>query len=382
ALIGGIRLVMGLVTALLVTAPLGAAPLGASPPQDPATPSGASQATGESLPWLAGVGARLQLRHTWETPEDRHTTAVQRGRIWARGEAQDRFTYLLQAEVAGSSIRLLDAQLSTPVVGPIHLTVGQGKAPFGRQQLNSSGALSLVDRSLADGRFTPARRAGIKVHGMSSNGRVTWAAGRFEARGVGDDPGISGRSMTAGRIVATPFGPYPAVESALGIPDGPRLALGVAGLTTTEDRGGKAVGLTRWNAETALRAGRVQVVSELFREVPGTSGEAAHLAESSEVERVWPRAWGGYVQMGVLVRSLSHEVVARHSWIRADSLETEERESLGGGNQGDSFETGIGYTRYLDGHRAKLQGDVHRLRETASGATGTRIRLQVTLTLW
>jgi len=361
---------------------LAASPAGASPPQEPPLASGVTRTAGDSPSWLGGVGARLQLRHTWEHPEDRHTTAVQRGRIWARGQAQDRFTYVLQTELTGGRVHLLDAQLSSSVAGPIHVTVGQGKVPFGRQQLNSSGALSLVDRSLADRRFTPARRAGIMVHGTGQNPRLTWAAGRFEARGIGNDPGIAGRSMTAARMVLTPLGPYPAVESPLVIPDGPRLALGVAGLATTEDRGGEAVRLTRWNGEAALRAGRVQVVSEVFREVPTTSTERADPQDAVEPDAGSPRAWGGYLQMGVLSPNLTDEVVVRHAWIRPERREGDGGENLDGRSETPSSESGIGYTRYLDGHRAKLQGDVHRLRDGVSGVTGTRIRLQITLTLW
>lgn len=332
--------------------------------------------------WLAGVGARLQMRHTWEHPEGAHTTAVQRGRVWVRGAAQDRLRYLVQAELAGSNVYLLDAQITASLPGGVALRMGQGKVPFGRQLLNSSGALSLVDRSLADGRFGAARRAGIEIFGTSWDTRVHWAAGRFQARGIRGDPGIPGRSLMAGRVVLTPLGPYPENESPLRVPDDPRLAVGIAGLSTTEDRGGQAVPLTRWNGEAALRVGPVQLVGEAFRESPGTRQDPMDQATSPDGPIDQEGAWGGYAQAGVISRGLTHEVVARHAWVRPDGV-TRDGPGPAPEEWGTSrSETGIGYTHYLDGHRTKIQGDVHRLRNHTTGANGTRVRVQATVTLW
>ena len=351
-------------------------------PVSPVTGDGAGVDEPSYPAWLSGVGARLQLRHTWEDPGDVQTTALRRGRIWVRGLAADRFSYVVQTELAGSGVRLLDAQVSTDLVGPVQLRLGQGKVPFGRQQLNSSGALSLVDRSAVDGRFTPARRAGVQLYGSALQDRVEFALGRFEARGIGGDPGVPGRSMTAGRVVWTPLGSYPTVESPLQIPEGPRLALGAAGLSTVEERGEHRARVTRWAGEAALRTGGVQVVAEAFREeASSAAGHGAPMEEGGgRLEQAG--AWGGYLQAGLLSRDLTHEVVARHARIRPDgSSDAILAEDIFEGEVGLS-ETGVGYTRYLDGHRTKVQGDIHRIRRGTEQPRETRIRLQLTLTLW
>lgn len=356
-----------------------------------ATPSLSAQEAAVSEPsqpaWLAGIGARLQLQHSWEHPDNHHTTRVRRGRIWARGLAANRFAYTLQAELAGNGMELLDAQVSTHLAGPIRLWLGQGKVPFGRQQLNSSGALSLVDRSVADGRFTPARRVGVKLYGAAMDDRVAFALGRFEARGVGGDPGVPGRSMVAGRLVWTPLGAYPTVESPLRIPDGPRLALGVAGLSTSEERGGHRARISRWAGEGALRLGRLQVVTEAFREegssaVTPEAMAGGGLDQGGMARLEYPGAWGGHLQVGLLSRDLAHEVVVRHARIRPDSFGHSAVVEPGVNGESDVSETGVGYTRYLDGHRTKVQADIHRIGRDSDLPTEARIRLQLTMTLW
>ncbi len=375
-----------LLTVILLALCVG--PLG--PSLGPASSLAAQEVAASEPPqpaWLAGIGARLQLQHSWEHPDNHHTTRVRRGRIWARGLAANRFGYTLQAELAGDELQLLDAQVSTHLAGPVHLWLGQGKVPFGRQQLNSSGALSLVDRSVADGRFTPARRVGVKLHGAAMDDHVTFALGRFEARGIGGGPGVPGRSMVAGRLVWTPLGAYPTVESPLRIPDGPRLALGVAGLSTSEERGGHRARVSRWAGEGALRMGRLQVVTEAFREEGSSVVAPEEMAEGGldqggMARLEYPGAWGGHLQVGLLSRDLAHEVVVRHALIRPDASGHSTGVEPGVNDEPGVSETGVGYTRYLDGHRTKVQADIHRISRDSDLPTEARIRLQLTMTLW
>jgi phosphate-selective porin OprO/OprP len=51
---------------------------------------------------------------------------------------------------------------------------GQFKAPYGRQQLTSSGAQQFVDRADTDGRYNPGRETGIGLWGTLGGNKVDW----------------------------------------------------------------------------------------------------------------------------------------------------------------------------------------------------------------
>ncbi len=51
---------------------------------------------------------------------------------------------------------------------------GQFKAPFGRQQLTSSGAQQFVDRAIQDARYNDARETGISLWGTLGGNNLDW----------------------------------------------------------------------------------------------------------------------------------------------------------------------------------------------------------------
>ncbi len=53
---------------------------------------------------------------------------------------------------------------------------GQMKAPFGRQQLTSSGAQQFVDRAITDARFNDARETGLALWGTLGVNKIDWRA--------------------------------------------------------------------------------------------------------------------------------------------------------------------------------------------------------------
>ena len=52
------------------------------------------------------------------------------------------------------------------------LKAGQFKAPFGRQELTSSGNQQFVDRSIASVLFAPARQLGLQIGGQFGKSEV------------------------------------------------------------------------------------------------------------------------------------------------------------------------------------------------------------------
>jgi phosphate-selective porin OprO and OprP len=53
---------------------------------------------------------------------------------------------------------------------------GQFKAPYGRQQLTSSGAQQFVDRADTDGRYNPGRETGLSLWGTLGGNKLDWRA--------------------------------------------------------------------------------------------------------------------------------------------------------------------------------------------------------------
>jgi hypothetical protein len=53
---------------------------------------------------------------------------------------------------------------------------GQYKAPYGRQQLTSSGSQQFVDRAITDGRYNPGRETGLALWGTLGTNKLEWRA--------------------------------------------------------------------------------------------------------------------------------------------------------------------------------------------------------------
>jgi phosphate-selective porin OprO and OprP len=320
-----------------------------------ASGQGASEALQDAPPFTMRIGARLQLRHRYETEGQTHLTRVQRGRLSFSGQAYEDFEYLIQLELAGPGVRLFDASVRYQLHPGAVLWAGQGKAPFGRQQLTSSGALHFVDRSIVDVRFAPGRQQGVAVGGMLAGERLQYQAGVFNGDGINQTQNPGGRMMSVGRLVFTPLGAFPPEESAHVGDSSPRVALGVAGLTNREVVDGIGVDVSRVGSEAAFRTGGLNMTAEFFRE----------WAEPTDGERMVTD--GGHGQIGYLW-DFRHEVVARYALIRPEL-------------QRNSVETGIAYSYYVAGHRAKLQADIRNLRSGVTGEDEMEFRVQFTLAL-
>lgn len=330
------------------------------PDSTPADSVGASERSEadtlqESSPFTMSLGARLQVRHRYESEGRTHLTRVQRARVSLSGQAYDAFDYLIQLGLAGPGVRLLDASIRYQLHPTAFLWAGQGKAPFGRQQLTSSAALHFVDRSIADVRFAPGRQQGFALGGNLAGERLQYQAGLFNGNGINQAQNPGGGMMTVGRVVFTPLGPYPPEESAHADESSVRVALGVAGLTHSEWVEGVDVEVSRVGGEAAFRMGGLNMTGELFRE----------WAESTDRERTVTD--GGHGQIGYLW-DLRHEVAARYALVRPEVEQT-------------SAEMGLAYSYYLAAHRAKLQADVRNLRSGRSGEDEVEFRLQFTLAL-
>jgi phosphate-selective porin OprO and OprP len=322
---------------------------------------GAQSATAQDPPFTMRIGARLQLQMTYTDPpgDERATNAfqVRRARLSVLGSAYEHFDYVVQLEMAGSNVRLLDANVQARFAPLATIWAGQGKAFFGRQQLTSSGHLQFVDRTLVDGRFSAGRQQGLAVIGRAGT-LLEYNAGVYNGEGINQSTNPDDRFMTVGRLVVTPFGVYGPIESAHDYPSSPRLAFGVAGMHNTVGEDVERVGITRVNTEGAFKVHGLNVTAEFYREW------AEPRAGGTETTDGW------YLQAGYLLPRRRHELSARWAVIDPRAVDA-----------GDLVETGLAYSYYVSGHRAKLQADVRNIRDRAAGTDQREVRAQIQLAM-
>jgi phosphate-selective porin OprO and OprP len=322
--------------------------------------TGADTGTTQEPPFTLNIGARVQVRYSYLDPDGGDASGsfgIRRGRLSLSGSAYQRFDYAVQVELAGASARLLDANIRYELAPMAAIWLGQGKAPFGRQQLNSSGNLHLVDRAITDGRFAAGRQQGVALTGRTPGRTFEYAAGVYNGNGI-NEPNPNESYMYAGRAVWTPLGAYAPVESAHDYPASPRLALGVAGMRNTVGIDEDEMEISRLGLEGAFKVLGFNTVGEFYREW------ATPVAAASFDTDGW------YVQAGYLLPNRRHELAARYAVISPDTP----------GNT-DIVETGIGYSLYFNAHRAKLQSDLRSIERKALDTNDLELRVQFQLTI-
>ncbi|MET0555519.1 MAG: porin, partial [Vicinamibacteria bacterium] len=141
---------------------------------------------------------RIQVRFTDELPDDSVTLAGTAGAGDSKGSFRLRRakfklegwfykpwlefeTQLNWPDVSGTpAARMLeDADIDWDVTKgkkTFRVRFGQFKAPYGRQQLTSSGSQQFVDRSIIDERYNPTRETGLALWGTLGTNKLDWRA--------------------------------------------------------------------------------------------------------------------------------------------------------------------------------------------------------------
>ena len=167
---------------------------------------------------------RVQPRLTYESPDD----AVQLGGTAARGDGKGSFRirrakfklegwfyrpnleYELQLnwpDVSGTPPSQfledanIDLDLSKGNRKAFRVRFGQFKAPFGRQQLTSSGAQQFVDRAIQDARFNPARETGFAAWGTLGGNRLDYRAMVSNGNGRSQTANDNARYLYTARVM-------------------------------------------------------------------------------------------------------------------------------------------------------------------------------------
>ncbi|MET0619193.1 MAG: porin [Thermoanaerobaculia bacterium] len=173
---------------------------------------------------------RMQIRYTYDDLDtanrqgNRGSFRIRRFRSkWDGWIYTPNLTYELQVDWVGAGIadttvgfqagNLQDANLQYDFTNGCKcfmLKAGQFKAPFGRQELTSSGNQQFVDRSIASVLFAPARQLGLQIGGQFGTSQVpdilTYAGGVFNGNGINRPANENDKYEYTGRVMFSPFG--------------------------------------------------------------------------------------------------------------------------------------------------------------------------------
>ena len=330
---------------------------------------------------------RLQVRYTHETfddiqnpptpfptgLEDKGSFRIRRFKTKFDGWIYSKnLTYELQLNWPDSSNVLEDANLDydfTDGKKLFRLKAGQFKAPFSQQQLTSSGNQQLVDRSILDAFFVPARQIGLQLWGQIGPQAfpdfVDWRVGVFNGNGRTVSANDNNDFEYVGRVMVSPWGSVGYSESNLEAYD---LRVSFAGEYNTNNTIVQpATGArTGTEVETFGAGVVVKAFKSLFLYGQYFSGESENPAGVGTDRDGW-LIQGGWLLTPKL------EIAGR--WGELDpNTDTDNN---------DQTEWRAGLSWYMNKHNWKIQADYGQTENEAAAATTSRklkeVRVQAQL---
>jgi len=336
------------------------------------------------------ISSRIQPRYTLEMPDDSIQLAGTENKGDSKGSFRIRrakfkiegwfykpeLEYEIQlnwpdASSAQPNRFLEDANIDWDVSKKkrFRLRFGQFKAPYGRQQLTSSGAQQFVDRAQTDERYADARETGFAVWGTLGNNKVDWRAMISNGNGRSQSGNDNAKYLFTGRVMWQALGNVRMnqwasgpllTEGDLGDSQGkPLLAVAVQYghnnrfLTTTNtDLDNQAVGFDY----TFKYKGFASVAEYHYRESkPETGQKFKDKGYNVQASYAWaaPGMPGGSFW----------ELAFRYSQIDpADIRPIDKRKEIGGA-----------FNYYYNKHNLKLQADFRQIEdEAANSGKGTK----------
>jgi len=303
------------------------------------------------------LGGRIQARYAYEDNGDSSTFSIPRLRLALKGTLYGSWNWEFQSDFAKNEKTTLKDGFVEYVFAPaLAVRGGQFKTAFDRQQLESSGRQTFVDRNIASTTLGKGRDAGVQAHGAFMNKVVQYQAGLFNGTGEGGTNTNAGH-MVVGRVSWNPFGDFGLSQSDLKPSAKPLMFVDLAAYRDL-DAGGTADGTTG----LALGAGV---------KMAGAYGAAEYFHRETSASVV---SSGFYAQVSYMVMPEFLELAARYAQVDPN---TDVDANL-------RTETTGGVNVYFNkaGHGLKLNTDVSLLGdETKTGdlKDNTRFRTQLQL---
>ena len=319
---------------------------------------------------------RLQVRYTHESFDDiRNPPATLPTSLEDKGSFRIRrfktkfdgwiytkdLTFELQLNWPDTANPLEDANLDYDLTGGkklFRLKAGQFKAPFSHQQLTSSGNQQLVDRSILDSAFAPARQIGLQVWGQVGPETVPdfvdWRFGVFNGNGRTVSANDNDDFEYVGRVMVSPWGSVGYSESNLEAYD---LRVSFAGEynnndTVVQPATGSRTGT---DVETFGAAVLVKAFKALFLYGQYFSGESES-AVGVESDR------DGWLIQGGWLLTPKWEIAGRFAEFDPNTDSD--------GNDQTEWRGGVSW--YMNKHNWKIQADYGETKNEAAAATTNR----------
>ncbi len=320
-------------------------------------------------PFSLRINGRVQARYQHEAREGQDTNeaafSIPRARLSLSGNAfAEELSYKFQVDFGKGFVALKDFYMDYAFNPNFRLRIGQYKRPFSRQQLNSSGRLELVDRSITDRAFGSGRDIGLMLHnGYTSSPTFEYAVGVFNGTGdkgrfsggVDDDGDVSGSFSNVPDVL------NPTVAARIGYNYG-----GIRGYREADLEGGgfrAAVGMS--------------AVADL--DVDGSS-DGTFAAELDFMVKVEGFSTSGGVYLGIEgggtgVDAEPTQTIGGHvqaSYMITDNIQPAFRFATIApeGDENNTTEILGGISAYFYGHSLKWQTDAGAItRESADGET-------------
>ncbi|MFT6398431.1 MAG: hypothetical protein ACJAYU_003189 [Bradymonadia bacterium] len=331
-------------------------------------------------PFDLRINGRVQARYQHVATEGEDTNegafSIPRARLTFSGHAfADELSYKFELDFGKGTFATKDFYLDYAFNPNIRLRIGQYKLPFSRQQLNSSGRLDFVDRSITNRSFGAGRDIGIMVHnGYTSSPEFEYGFGVFN--GTGDKGRFSGAVNDEGEVSGS-FSNVPDVLN-------PTLALrlgynygGIRGYREADLEGGgfrAAVGMSAIADFDSMAGEEGGVAAELdyMVKVEGfsTSG-GVYIATVQDGESFGDQAVdtiGAHVQASYMITDTIQPAV-RFATVAPEGDDNNSTEILGG------------ISAYFFGHGLKWQTDAGAIISEGDGGSTSEVVVRSQLQL-
>jgi phosphate-selective porin OprO/OprP len=258
------------------------------------------------------IGGRIQVRHTYEENSDSSTFSVPRLRLGFKGSLYQVWAFEIQTDLAKKEKATLKDGFVERAVGESHkVRFGQFKTGFDRQQLESSGRQTFVDRNIVSDALGKARDVGLQGHGKVMNGKLQYNAGLFNGAGEGN-PSPNGGHMAVARISLNPLGDFGLSQGGVKSSAPARVFVDLAAYHTQDESGHSLAGTTGLAAGAGLK-------------VAGLYGAAEYIRRETDANVV---SNGFYAQASYMILPEFVEAAARYAYLdpnnsAEDDLRTE-----------------------------------------------------------